>query len=159
MQPCAVAGLRGCFNGQPLSLEGEGGVRVISIGRSQRTIMARNLRRRSTEVELHLWRRLRNRQVFDGKWRRQEPIGRYFADFACREARIVVELDGSQHYEVDGTPVASDLERTDYIGSLGWRMLRFNNHEVLYNTNAVLEVILHALDDARAPRHTCKEGD
>jgi adenine-specific DNA-methyltransferase len=120
-------------------------VRVVSIEPYQRTAFARELRRRSTEAEAHLWRRLRNRQVFDWKWRRQEPIGVYFADFACREARLVVEVDGSQHYQLDGETVASDVERSEYIESLGWRVLRFNNRDVLSDTETVLDAILEAL--------------
>jgi adenine-specific DNA-methyltransferase len=107
---------------------------VTSIEHSRRTQIARNLRRNTTEAELHLWRRLRNRQIFGWKWRRQEPIGPYFADFACREARMIVEIDGSQHYELDGQSVANDTERTRFIESLGWRVLRFDNHEVLSQT-------------------------
>jgi adenine-specific DNA-methyltransferase len=94
---------------------------------------------------MRLWRRLRNRQVAGSKWRRQEPIGRHFADFACREAGLVVEIDGSQHYEMDGSLVTSDEERTAQIEASGWSVLRFNNRDVLQNTEAVLNVIIEAL--------------
>jgi adenine-specific DNA-methyltransferase len=122
---------------------------VTPIDSNARTALARKLRRNSTEAELHLWRRLRNCQIFDWKWRRQEPIGRYFADFACREGRLVVEIDGSQHYESDGSSVASDTERSRYIQAAGWRVLRFSNREALFDTDTVLEAILQALGGAR----------
>ena len=99
---------------------------------------------------MRLWRRLRNRQLFGQKWRRQEPIGPYFADFACREARLVVEIDGSQHYELDGSSTATDSERTDYIERLGWRVLRFSNRDVLNWTDLVLESILRAHGDTQS---------
>jgi very-short-patch-repair endonuclease len=63
----------------------------------RRTGRARDLRRDQTDVERKLWGMLRGRQLCGFKFRRQHPIGRYFADFACAEARIVVELDGGQH--------------------------------------------------------------
>ena len=62
-----------------------------------RTVLARELRQRSTDAEWKLWSILRNRQLGGYKVRRQVPIDRYFADFACLDARLIVELDGSQH--------------------------------------------------------------
>ena len=111
--------------------------------RSERTIRARDLRRRATEAERHLWQFLRNRKMAERKWRRQEPIGPYFADFACRDARLAVELDGSQHGEPDN--LEYDEERTAFIEARGWRVLRFSNREVLLETDAVLDGILVAL--------------
>jgi very-short-patch-repair endonuclease len=71
-------------------------------------------------------------------------IDRYFADFACVEAKLVVELDGGQHAE----RAAADAERTRALEMIGWRVIRFWNHEVLLETNGVLETILAALREA-----------
>lgn len=116
---------------------------------SERTKRSRELRRKATDAEMVLWRRLRNRQLLDWKWRRQQPIGPYFADFACKEARLVVELDGSQHWEAGGR--AYDEDRAAYMEAEGWRMLRFSNHDALLGTDMVLEVILHALEEHPHP--------
>lgn len=109
---------------------------------SQRTERARTLRKQATEAEVHLWRHLRNRAVAEYKFRRQEPIGPYFVDFACRDARLAIEVDGGQHYSMDGTLVSRDEVRRTYIGSMGWRMLRFTDREVLMETSSVLDVII-----------------
>jgi adenine-specific DNA-methyltransferase len=77
------------------------------------------------------------------KFRRQRPIGPYFADFACLEAKLVVELDGGQHVEA----AAYDENRTRFIEAQGYRALRFWNHEVLTQTDAVRERILQALQE------------
>lgn len=111
--------------------------------RTDRKIRARELRRSSTEVEAVLWQRLRDRRVARWKWRRQDPIGPYFADFACREARLVVELDGAHHNEPDA--VEYDEERSVFMEAKGWRVIRFSNQEVLYETDKVLNAILQAL--------------
>ncbi len=63
------------------------------------TARSRTLRRSQTDAERALWSRLRDRRLAEAKFVRQQPIGRNFADFACREAKLVVELDGSQHAE------------------------------------------------------------
>jgi len=84
---------------------------------------------------------LRNRQLDGCKFRRQVPIDRYFADFACVEAKLVVELDGGQHAE----QIAYDAERTRVIETCGWRVIRFWNHEVLLESEGVCDTILAAL--------------
>ena len=110
---------------------------------SDRAIRARELRRRSTETEQILWDLLRNRKLFEWKWRRQEPVGPYFADFACRKARLVVELDGSQHEEPDDAEY--DEERTAFMEAKGWRVLRFNNREVIQDIDTILAAITDAV--------------
>ena len=99
------------------------------------TPVARKLRRRSTDAEQHLWRHLRSRQLEGAKFVRQFPIGAHIADFACREAHLVVELDGGQH-----SPEA-DAPRTACVESYGYRVLRFWNNDVLENIEGVLETI------------------
>jgi very-short-patch-repair endonuclease len=97
------------------------------------------LRQGQTDAEALLWSRLRNRQVLGLKFRRQHPIGNYFADFACVEAGLVIELDGGQHNEAHATD--DDYKRSDEMASLGFQTLRFWNNEVLNETEAVLEKI------------------
>jgi very-short-patch-repair endonuclease len=98
---------------------------------------SRTLRRHGSDAEALLWRHLRGRQLADAKFRRQHPIGPYFADFCCVEARLVIELDGGQH----AVQVAGDARRTRYLAAEGFRVLRFWNDDVLLRTNDVLETI------------------
>jgi very-short-patch-repair endonuclease len=100
---------------------------------------ARALRAAQTEVEWRLWQRLRNRQVHEAKFRRQHAVGSYIADFFCLDARLVIELDGSQHGEEYER--RADERRTLDLESQGYRVLRFWNEEVLDNIDSVLETI------------------
>jgi very-short-patch-repair endonuclease len=101
---------------------------------------ARTLRRRQTDAEQRMWMLLRDRR-FDGvKFRRQVPIGPYIADFACFEARLIVELDGSQH-----AGSRRDAVRDKWLAEDGYRVLRFWNGDVFLHRNAVLEMIWHHL--------------
>jgi very-short-patch-repair endonuclease len=97
------------------------------------------LRAAQTEVERRLWQQLWNRQHNGAKFRRQQPIGSYIADFFCFDARLVVELDGSQHGEERERQ--ADDRRTEYLENHGYRVLRFWNEEVLDNIDGVLETI------------------
>jgi len=103
-------------------------------------VRARALREGQTDAEALLWARLRDRQLMNLKFRRQRPIGPYFADFACLEIGLVIELDGGQHN--DGASVVDDQKRSDDMATLGFQTLRFWNNDVLTQTDAVLEKIL-----------------
>ena len=103
----------------------------------------RELRASGTDAERQLWHLLRNRQLGGAKFRRQHCIGPYTADFYCREAGLVVELDGGQHAEPDGA--VRDAVRDDYLRSRGLRVLRFWNHEVLESADSLLETIYWAV--------------
>ncbi len=105
--------------------------------RERAGVRARALRRNPTEAETLLWRRLRNRQLLDLKFRRQHAIGPYFADFACVEIGLVIELDGGQHVEA----ASYDEQRAACMRMAGFQTLRFWNHEVLNETEAVMERI------------------
>ena len=107
------------------------------------TPVARKLRRNSTDAERRLWTHLRARQLEGAKFLRQFPIGPHVADFACRAAHLAIELDGGQH-----SPDV-DAPRTEIIEAFGYRILRFWNHEVLANTDGVLEAIRQELLLAR----------
>jgi adenine-specific DNA-methyltransferase len=89
-----------------------------------RTARARALRANPTDVEHKLWAALRGRQLAGFKFRRQVGIGRYFADFACVAAKLIVELDGSQHIE----NADYDAKRTADLEACGWRVLRIWNN-------------------------------
>jgi very-short-patch-repair endonuclease len=102
---------------------------------------AQDLRNNATEPERLLWSRLRRRQLGGFKFRRQHPIGRYVCDFVCREASMIIELDGSQHL-VDAL---YDANRDAFLRSAGFRVLRFWNGDVLSQTDSVVETIYEAL--------------
>jgi adenine-specific DNA-methyltransferase len=102
---------------------------------------ARALRQDPTDAERHLWNHLRARRLNGFKFRRQRPFGPYVLGFVCLEARVAVELDGSQHVE----QMAYDEERDAFIRSYGLRILRFWNGDVLHQTQTVLETICAAL--------------
>ncbi len=94
-----------------------------------------------TEVETLLWSRLPGRRLDGHKFVRQFPIGPHVADFACRRAKLVVELDGGQH----GDAVEADAVRTRIIEACGYKVIRFWNGEVTENLDGVLGTILAEL--------------
>ena len=104
-------------------------------------VRAETLRANMTDVERKLWYKLRDRRLAGHKFVRQFPIGLYFADFACREARLVVELDGSQHVEN-----ARDERRDRFLVDQGFRVLRFWNMEVIESMDAICETIMAAIE-------------
>ena len=120
-------------------------------GQSNRLIrrgnLPRSLRKRMTDAERLLWRRLRLRQLNGWKFRRQCPYGDYILDFACLEAKLVIEVDGGQHAE----SIARDAERDAFLRSAGFRVLRFWNDQVMKEQDAVVELILCELDQTPPP--------
>ena len=112
----------------------------------QTTTRARSLRQADNDAEAALWSDLRARRLNGYKFVRQFPIGRYFADFACREQSLVVEVDGSQH--ADST---YDRERDATMSDLGWSVLRVWNFDVLVERVPVLETIIAALEGRLEP--------
>ena len=105
------------------------------------TSFARKLRRKQTDAEKVLWYSLRNRQVNNCKFRRQHQIGSYIVDFCCVERNLVVELDGGQHLIRE----KKDNLRTHFLNKIGFRVLRFWDHEVLKQKEIVLEAIRMSL--------------
>tara|TARA_R110000868_G_scaffold35549_3_gene127406 strand:+ start:165 stop:545 length:381 start_codon:yes stop_codon:yes gene_type:complete len=99
--------------------------------------LARAMRRKQTPAEARLWSRLRNGNLMGIKFRRQVVVGPYIADFLSAQARLVVEADGGQHGEQE----AEDEERTRFLEHRGYRVLRFWNHSILTDIDAVMEVI------------------
>jgi very-short-patch-repair endonuclease len=113
------------------------------LAKKRLTPVAGKLRRNQTDAEKRLWWHLRSSQLEGAKFVRQEPIGPHIADFACRSARIAVELDGGQHSDL------ADASRTQVIEAFGYRIIRFRNNDVLQNTDGVLEAIRQELLIAR----------
>ena len=109
------------------------------MGRKRLAPIARKLRTDQTDAEEHLWQFLRARRLEGEKFVRQFQIDHYVADLACRTARLAIELDGGQH------DAARDAARTAIIDTYGYRVLRFWNHDVLADTDAVLQIIANAL--------------
>lgn len=101
---------------------------------------ARQLRKKPTEAELRLWSAIRRRQLDGLRFRRQVPLGSFIVDFACYDARLVIELDGGQHAEQQ----QADAARTAWLESRGFQVLRFWNNEVFENLDGVLTVIRDA---------------
>jgi very-short-patch-repair endonuclease len=107
--------------------------------RERARVRAPSLRKDQTDAEALLWSKLRNRQLLGLKFRRQHPSGNYFADFACIEIGLIVELDGGQHGEDKNA--GYDERRTGELRAMGFQVLRFWNNDVLNETTAVLEKI------------------
>jgi len=112
------------------------------------TKRARALRRDATSAERKIWAGLRDRQLGGHKFVRQERIGPYYADFACREARLIVEIDGETHSTE--AELAGDKAREDFLRHQGYRIVRFTSGEVYEQTDRVLEAILVALSESAA---------
>lgn len=100
---------------------------------------ARNLRRNQTEAEGLLWQCLRNAHA-GCKFRRQLPLGPYIVDFACLEAKLIIEVDGGQHCEN-----RKDAARTDYLKKHGYEVIRFWNNDVTDNLEGVVSTLTLAL--------------
>ena len=107
------------------------------------TPTARKLRRQCTDAEARLWPHLRARQLDSVKFTRQFVIGAHIADFAARDLHVAIELDGGQH------DPATEAPRTRLIEAHGYRILRFWNHDVLGNSEGVLEAIRQEITIAR----------
>jgi very-short-patch-repair endonuclease len=108
------------------------------------TKRARALRRDPSAAERKLWRAPRDRSLNGHKFVRQERIGPYYADFACREAKLVIEIDGATHSTAE--ELARDQTRTTSLERQGYRVIRFTNSEVYDQLDGVCEAILVALD-------------
>ena len=107
----------------------------------ENTSRARKLRKDSTDAENILWNLLRNRQLLGYKIHRQVPIGKYFADFVCRERRLIIEVDGGHHRNQK----SYDDERTEWLESQGYEVIRFWNSDVVEQSDGIQETILAAL--------------
>ena len=120
----------------------------------QPTLRSRELRTNATPAERALWQRIRNRQIDGVRFNRQVPIGPFICDFAARQAKLVIELDGGQH----AVRTAADERRTDFLQGHGYRVLRFWNNDVLEQMDGVLTVIAGALKDRPSPNPSRSAG-
>lgn len=132
----------------------------LSRSRERARVRARELRKSSPDAESRLWQHLRNRQHSGFKFRRQHPVGRHFADFACIEAGLIVELDGGQHFEPEA--MQADGDRSKSLNALGFDVLRFTDREALTEMPAVLQAIynwlnLHHPHRQSAPAPACAD--
>ena len=104
---------------------------------------AHDLRANSTPAEIRLWSVLRKRQRAGARFRRQHPIGPFVVDFCAPRLKLVIEVDGGQHVDLQ----EYDQRRTAYLVAKGYRVLRFWNHQVMDDLNAVVIAIENAIDE------------
>lgn len=110
---------------------------------------ARALRRDATPAEKKLWSILRGGRLDGYKFRRQQRLGPFIADFACQTARLVIEIDGDSHAQ----QIDYDARRTAFLAKEGYRVLRFTNRDVMDNVEGVGRVIALALAGGPSPSH------
>jgi len=115
--------------------------------KKDRKSFARSLRRNQTEAENVLWKQLRARQFSGFKFRRQQSLGPYVADFCSFEGKLIVELDGGQHIENR----LKDDRRTEFLNRKGFKVIRFWDNEAFANLEAVLEQIRKNLIESPHP--------
>ena len=118
---------------------------------SKQRSRARALRKNLTDAERTMWAMLRGHRLNGLGFRRQFPIGPFVADFVCLAAKLVIEIDGGQHFSDAGE--TRDARRTAYIENQGFRVLRFSNRDVLANRSGVLQTIAAAVETS-APSPT-----
>mgnify|MGYP001951913134 CR=1 FL=1 len=112
--------------------------------RTNPNIMRRavNLRKNMTPAERKLWSYLERSQL-GVRFRRQHAIGNFIVDFCCVKKKLIIELDGSQHLDLQ----EYDEDRTAYLKSRGYRVIRFWNHDVMNDINSVILAITDALEE------------
>jgi very-short-patch-repair endonuclease len=138
----------------PPPLAGEGGegaprnTPVWSVKPKMR-LRARTLRRDLTKAERIIWYGLRAHRLEGASFRRQTPIGPYIVDFVSHEAKLIIEIDGGQHFE--DRQEARDKRRDAFLAAKGFRVIRFSNHDVMTNRLGVLQTIATAVREAIAP--------
>lgn len=110
---------------------------------------SRGLRTNMTDAEQVLWSRLRGKQLLDAQFYRQKPIGPYIVDFYCHAAALVIEVDGGQHYETEHA--RNDSERDKCLADAGLVVMRFDNRQVLLETDAVIGEILRVMRERQIP--------
>jgi len=134
--PPFQGGIKGGEKGNRENLPGE----VSNLKHLKET--RKELRSNATPAEATLWKSLQKNQLQGRKFRRQHSIGNYVADFYCSEEKLVIELDGAEHFTSQGSEY--DAERTEFMNQYGVRVLRFENKEVFESLDAVLKVIQDA---------------
>jgi len=105
--------------------------------------LARELRKNMTDAERHLWSKIRRKQLKNYQFYRQKNIGSYIVDFYCPAAKLIVEVDGGQHYVSE--TIKNDEIRDNYLGNLGFTVLRFSDRDIFKNIEGVLQRIFDHL--------------
>ena len=146
--PLAGEGWGGGVAASEVSMEGKKPTWKVS---SRLRSNARALRKNSTDAERILWSELRDHRLNGAGFRRQVPIQNFVADFTCHAAKLVIELDGGQHFS-DQAEQADDA-RSAAIEAQGFKVLRFSNHDVMTDRAGVLETIAAAVAE-RTPTLT-----
>ena len=111
--------------------------------------LARELRKNMTDAERRLWSRIRRKQLKDYQFYRQKNIGNYIVDFYCPAAKLIVEVDGGHHYVNEN--IQKDKTRDNYLGSLGFTVLRFSDRDIFKNIEGVLQKIFDELKNPPNP--------
>lgn len=119
--------------------------------------LARTLRRNMTDAEQLLWKHVRGKQIHGVQFYRQKPLAGYISDFYCAALNLVLEVDGAQHLAPD--QLLYDQERSKVFESLGLQVLRFDNQQVLTQTEQVLAVIEEAVSKKIPPPPLLQRGD
>lgn len=104
---------------------------------------ARDLRKNMTDAEKLLWSKIRRKQLKGVQFYRQKPLGKYIVDFYCPSAKLIIEVDGGQHYSDEGK--AKVEKRDEYFNQLGFRVKHYSDREVLKNIDDVMEDIYQLL--------------
>ena len=107
--------------------------------------LARELRKNMTDAERRLWSKIRRKQLKQYQFYRQKNIGEYIVDFYCPAAKLIVEIDGGQHYSNEYH--AKDKARDKFLNDLGFRVLRFSNNDALKNIEEVVDTIYKHLEN------------
>lgn len=105
--------------------------------------LSRELRKNMTEAEKYLWSKIRGKQLKGRQFYRQKPIGNYIVDFYCPSAKLIIELDGGQHFTAKGKE--KDKIRDDYLKNLGFNVKRYSDIDVLKNIDGVVDDIYRLL--------------
>lgn len=104
---------------------------------------SRALRKNMTDAEKLIWSKIRKKQLKGYQFYRQRIIGNYIVDYYCPKAKLVIEIDGGQHYTEKGKK--RDKKRTEYLNSIGFKILRFSDREVFKNLQGIIEKIYETL--------------
>ncbi len=113
---------------------------------------SRKLRSSMTEAEISLWSKLRRKQLHGLQFYRQKPLGNFIVNFYCASARLVIEIDGGQHYTEEGA--TQDYRRDASLNDIGLSVLRFSNLDVLGNMDGVIAEIVRHLETESGKRET-----
>jgi very-short-patch-repair endonuclease len=124
--------------------KGVGGFKMLDYNKDLKKY-SKDLRTNMTNCEIYLWSRLKSKQLNNLQFYRQKIIGNYIVDFYCPKAKLIIELDGGQHYTNEGQK--RDNIRDDFMNNLGLKILRFSDKEVMSNINGVLFKIIEIIEE------------